>query len=141
VVSFLPKCARLAREVHLEQSILYKSIVTGLAAGVAAGLFGVGGGIVIVPILIYWFGMTQHAANGTSLVALLMPVGGFAVWNYHKSGKISGEQIQLGLFIGVGIAVGAYLGSQIAIGVNQVVLRKFFSVFLAIVAIKLWFQK
>ena len=64
-------------------------VVTGVAAGIASGLFGIGGGLVIIPVLVFIFGMDQHAANGTSLVALLLPVGAFAVWNYWQAGKIN----------------------------------------------------
>lgn len=113
-------------------------IATGIAAGIASGLFGIGGGIIIVPILVYIFGYTQIAASGTSLVALLLPVGIFAVMNYWREQKIGGEQISAGLLIGLGIAAGALLGSQIAVNVNQDALRKAFSVFLVIIAIKMW---
>lgn len=112
---------------------------TGIIAGVAAGLFGVGGGILIVPALIFGFGYTQHQANGTSLVALLLPVGAFAVWNYWKSQKIAAEHIHAGLIIGLGIAAGALLGSQIAVGLSEETLRKTFGVFLVVVAAKLLF--
>ena len=125
----------------LSTSLLLPCLVTGLIAGVASGLFGVGGGIIIVPILVYWFGYSQQTANGTSLVALLFPVGSFAVWNYYRAGRLSGENIQVGLLIGLGIAVGAIAGSQLAIGISQEHLKKIFSVFLLAIALKFWFSK
>ncbi|MCX6126951.1 MAG: sulfite exporter TauE/SafE family protein [Proteobacteria bacterium] len=125
----------------LSTSLLLPCLVTGLIAGVASGLFGVGGGIIIVPILVYWFGYSQQTANGTSLVALLLPVGSFAVWNYYRAGRLSGENIQVGLLIGLGIALGAIAGSQLAIGISQDHLKKIFSIFLLAIALKFWFSK
>ena len=114
-------------------------LTTGVFAGVASGLFGVGGGILIVPVLVYGFGYNQQQANGTSLVALLLPVGAFAVWNYWRSQKIDLSNIQAGLIIGLGIAAGAFLGSQIAVGLSEDTLRKAFGIFLAAVAVKILF--
>lgn len=113
-------------------------VITGIAAGIASGLFGIGGGIIIVPILVFIFGYTQVAASGTSLVALLLPVGAFAVWNYWRAQKITGDNVSAGLFIGLGIALGAVLGSQLAITMSQDTLRRIFAIFLMLVAVKMW---
>lgn len=114
-------------------------LLADLAAGVCAGVFGIGGGVVIVPILVFLFGFNQHAANGTSLVALLLPVGALGVYKYYVDGKITPENIKMGLLIGVGIFVGTYLGAFISIGMSPSVLRKSFAVFLVLVSIRLWF--
>lgn len=113
-------------------------LITGVAAGIASGLFGIGGGVIIVPILVFVFGYNQVTASGTSLVALLLPVGIFAVWNYWREQRITSENVVAGLLIGLGIAIGALIGSQIAIGANQDTLRRSFAVFLVAVAVKLW---
>ncbi len=75
----------------------------GIVAGILSGMFGVGGGIVIVPALVVFFGMTQQSAGGTSLVALLLPVGLLGVIEYYHSGKISMEKILIGLIIAAGL--------------------------------------
>ena len=62
-------------------------ISIGLAAGVLSGLFGVGGGLIIVPALVFFIGMSQHEAQGTSLGLMLLPIGALAAWNYFKSGN------------------------------------------------------
>jgi uncharacterized membrane protein YfcA len=116
-------------------------IIIGVITGIFAGIFGVGGGIVLVPILVFLMGYEQFAANGTSLVSLLLPVGLLGVVEYYRAGKISYEQIRLGLVIAVGIFVGTYFGAKIATSLPQTVLRKVFSIFLVGVAFKLWFQK
>jgi uncharacterized membrane protein YfcA len=123
----------------LSYSVVIPCLVIGIFAGIASGLFGVGGGIIIIPALMFWFSYSQQAANGTSLVALLLPVGSFAVWNYWRAGKIHMTEIHSGLFIGLGIAFGALLGSQIAVSISEDTLRRAFSIFLALIALKLWF--
>jgi len=110
-------------------------LVIGLAAGVLSGIFGIGGGIVIVPALIYIVKMTPQQASGTSLAALLLPVGALGAWTYHKAGQLQwgpAMLVALGLFIGV--AGGAVLAQHI----DASSLRKAFAVFLAMVAVKMW---
>ncbi len=109
-------------------------LTTGIIAGIASGLFGIGGGLVIMPILVFALRMDQHAAVGTSLIALLLPVGIFAVWNFWQAGKITTEHLRGGLWIALGIAAGAYFGSHLAIAMNPVVLRRAFGVFLLVAA-------
>jgi uncharacterized membrane protein YfcA len=114
--------------------------LVGLAAGILSGMFGVGGGIIIVPSLVLIFGMSQHSANATSLIALLLPVGLLGVLEYYRSGKISTENVWLGLVIAVGLFIGAFLGARSAIMLSSDMLRKAFAIFIGIVAIRLWFQ-
>lgn len=112
-------------------------VLTGILAGIASGLFGIGGGLVIIPILVFMFGMDQHQANGTSLVALLLPVGALAVWNYWQAGKINQTHVAAGLWVALGIALGAYLGSHLAIGINPVTLRRAFAACMVVAAAKM----
>jgi hypothetical protein len=113
--------------------------IIGIAAGVLSGLFGVGGGIIIVPSLVLLFGMSQQTASATSLMALLLPVGLLGVFEYYRSGKISTENMWFGLVIALGLFAGAFFGAKIAIGVSSETLRRVFAVFLVFVAIRLWF--
>ncbi|MBF0587368.1 sulfite exporter TauE/SafE family protein [Prosthecochloris sp. N3] len=115
-------------------------ILTGMAAGVLSGMFGIGGGVIIVPALVLVLGFTQHAANATSLVALLLPVGLLGVLEYYRAGKIGTDNIWFGLLIALGVFFGAYFGAKIAGGLSSEVLRKLFAVFLGIVAVRLWLQ-
>ena len=112
----------------------------GITAGLLSGMFGVGGGIVIVPALVLLFGMTQQSAIGTSLIALLLPVGILGVTEYYRTGKISNENIWIGLVIAVGLFCGAYFGAKIATHLSNEILRKAFAVFMGIVAFHLWFK-
>lgn len=116
-------------------------IAIGLGAGVLAGLFGIGGGIVIVPALVFLLGMSQHTATGTSLVALLLPVGILGVWNYYQSGNITAEHIKFGLIVAAGLFVGTFFGSKIALDLSKETLQKAFAVFLIILSIYILFFK
>jgi uncharacterized membrane protein YfcA len=114
-------------------------IVTGLVAGVASGMFGIGGGIIIIPVLVLIFKMDQQSASGTSLVALLLPVGAFAVWNYWQAGKIGPDHLTAGLWLGFGILIGAIFGSKLAIGLSSETLRKLFAGFMVVAAARMSF--
>ncbi|MEI8185894.1 MAG: sulfite exporter TauE/SafE family protein [Chlorobiaceae bacterium] len=112
----------------------------GIGAGLTSGMFGVGGGLIIVPAMVLLFGMTEQSAVGTSLIALLLPVGLLGVIEYYRAGKISMENISIGLIIAAGLFAGAYFGAKIATHLSNDMLRKGFAVFMGIVAIHLWFK-
>ena len=117
---------------------IFYLLVIGLMAGMLAGFFGVGGGVIIVPILVYLFNYTQQSASGTSLVALLAPVGIGGVYAYYMSGKITGTHIRAGLWISFGMFFGTYLGSRCALLLSPTVLRKAFCIFLIGIAARMW---
>lgn len=106
--------------------------LVGILAGVMSGLFGIGGGIVMVPTLIAFFGMGMLNANATSLAAMLLPVGILGVINYHKAGYIN---IKDSLLIAAGLLIGSYFGAELAISVNVSLLSKLYACFLLYVAV------
>jgi len=112
-------------------------IAIGLAAGLLAGLFGVGGGIVIGPALILFAGFAPKLATGTSLGTLLLPVGALAVWEYYRRGNIN---ITASLWIGLGLLAGAWVGARLAQNISGPTLQKSFAVFLLLVSIRLWMK-
>jgi len=114
--------------------------LVGVAAGVLSGMFGVGGGTIIVPALVFLFGMTQQTASATSLVAMLLPVGLLGVAEYYRSGAISSDNIRFGLIISCGLFIGVFFGAKIATHLSSDIVRKAFSIFIGIVAIRLWLQ-
>ena len=111
-------------------------ILIGIAGGILSGLFGVGGGIIIVPALIFFLGMSQHEAQGTSLGLMLLPIGILAAMNYYQSGNLD---IRAGLIIALAFVVGGYFGSKMALGIEEVMLKRIFGVLMMIVSIKLIF--
>ena len=110
-------------------------IVIGLAAGVLSGLFGIGGGILIVPSLIFFAKMQPQLATGTSLAALLLPVGALGAFEYYKKGNLN---FGAGLWVALGLFFGAWVGAKLAQELSPVQLRRAFSVFLVLVAGKMW---
>ncbi|MBV6457730.1 MAG: hypothetical protein HONBIEJF_00849 [Fimbriimonadaceae bacterium] len=110
----------------------------GLLAGVCGGLFGIGGGLVIVPAAILALGFTQHKAQGTSLALLMMPVGIFGVANYWREGQVD---IVKAIWIGLGFLGGSYLGSRLALNLDPLTMRRVFAAFLIIVAVYLLTKK
>ncbi len=113
-------------------------LLTGLAAGMVSGSLGVGGGIVLVPALIFVMGFTQHQAQGTSLAMMLPPVVIFAAINYYKEGHIN---IKVALILMVAFTLGAYLGSKFALNISPKILKKAFGTLLIIAALKMIFSK
>jgi uncharacterized membrane protein YfcA len=106
----------------------------GLAAGVVSGLFGVGGAVLIIPGLVLLLKMSQHSANGTSLGALLLPVGLLGFLQYYKRGDAN--LVYSGI-IAAGLFVGALLGAKLAGTISDQALRRGFGVFLLLVSVKL----
>ena len=113
------------------------ALLLGAVIGTVSGFVGIGGGAILVPALMYAFGMSQHDAQGTSLATLLLPIGAFAVWQYYSAGHVD---LRLATLLAIGFAAGAYIGAVWAQGMSDVVLRKAFAVLLAGVAVKTWFS-
>jgi len=114
-------------------------ILIGLAAGVLSGLVGIGGGIILVPILVFFLGYTQYQAQGTSLAVLLLPVGILAFLNYYNECKKIGTPIDMRIvgLLAAGFVVGALGGSEIAGKINKELLKKIFAIVLLYTAIKM----
>lgn len=111
-------------------------ILVGIAAGMLSGLVGVGGGIIIVPALIYFVGFSQKTAQGTSLALILLPVGILGALQYYKQGHIDFKVVG---FLALGFIAGSFFGSKIALSLPQDTIKKIFAVLLIIVAIKMLF--
>lgn len=107
-------------------------LILGIIAGVMSGLFGIGGGIVMVPSLIAIFGLDLLNANATSLAAMLLPVGALGVMAYYKAGYIN---LKESLWISFGLLLGSYFGAELAISVDERLLSKLYAGFLLYVAI------
>ncbi len=110
----------------------------GLAAGILSGLVGVGGGIIMVPLFIFFLGYTQHNAQGMSLAVMLPPVTLLAVLNYHKAGAI---EWKYALIVSLIFVIGGFLGSKLALKIDQHLLKKIFGTVMLIAALKMIFGK
>ena len=113
-------------------------LAIGLAAGLLSGTMGVGGGIIVVPSLVFFMGLTQHQAQGTSLTMMLLPVGILAVWNYYKAGFV---KINYSLILIIAFILGSYFGSKYSVLIPEKTLRQIFGIFIILVGLKLAFGK
>jgi uncharacterized membrane protein YfcA len=118
--------------------IIVSLILIGILAGVLSGLVGVGGGIIMVPLLVMFFGFNQHQAQGTSLAVLAVPVTAVAVFNYYKEGQIN---IKYAAIIAIFFVVGSIFGSKLALTLDQKMLKKIFAVVLLVIAGKMLMDK
>ena len=113
-------------------------LAIGIVAGVFSGFIGIGGGLVIVPCLVYFFGMTQHQAQGTSLAMMLPPIGILAVLNYHQKGMVDWE---VAAILCVTFLAGSFLGSKAAIALPADTVKKIFGSIIILVGIKMILEK
>jgi uncharacterized membrane protein YfcA len=112
-------------------------LLIGFAAGISSGLFGIGGGIIIVVALTSLMKMPIHIANGTSLAALLLPVSIGAVYKYWQAGHVN---INAAMLIAGGILVGGFVGAKYAQGLTPLALQRAFAVFLLVMAVRTWLK-
>lgn len=110
----------------------------GLFAGVSSGVFGIGGGVVIIPLLVFILKYKQIEAVGTSLIALLLPVGSLGVFHYYRNGFVNLAHVKIGLMISLGMVLGTFFGAKIASGLDSRTLSKLFAIFLFLISIKVW---
>jgi uncharacterized membrane protein YfcA len=124
--------------MKMTYTVIIILILIGLTAGVFSGLIGIGGAIIIIPSLIYFLGMNQYSAQGTSLGIMLPPIGILAAWSYYKEGALN---FQYAMIIAAAFIVGGYIGSRFALNIPEAMLRKVFAVVLAVIAIKMFLSK
>jgi uncharacterized membrane protein YfcA len=113
-------------------------LLVGLVVGMVSGVVGIGGGILFVPALIWLAGMDQHRAQGTSLGALLLPVGIFAFLEYYRKGN---ADLHVALLLAAGFLVGGYFGAVGAQHISEVWLRRIFALTLIAVGGRMWFSR
>ncbi|MEO5782941.1 MAG: sulfite exporter TauE/SafE family protein [Ginsengibacter sp.] len=111
-------------------------VIIGIAAGILGGLVGVGGGIIIVPSLVYFLSFSQKSAQGTSLGLLLLPVGILGVMQYYKQGQVDLKVVAI---LAIGFLAGSYFGSKIALSLPQETVKKIFAIMLLLIGFKMLF--
>lgn len=119
-------------------NILLILLLVGLAAGFLSGLVGIGGGIIIVPVLVYFLGFTQHQAQGTVLFMFLLPIGILGVMNYHKQGYVD---YKTAFIICTTFVFGSYFGSKLSISLDQKTVKQIFGAIMIILGAKMLFWK
>lgn len=118
-------------------STLIILVCIGLLAGFLSGMIGIGGGIIIVPALVYLLGVSQQSAQGTSIALMLPPIGILAAMNYYKAGSLN---VKYALIIAVTFIIGGYLGSKMSLAyLSEAAMKKVFGIILMVVSIKMVF--
>jgi uncharacterized membrane protein YfcA len=113
-------------------------LVLGIGIGIISGLIGLGGGVFLIPTLVYVYGMDQHRAQGTSVATLLLPIGAMAFWKYYAAGNVD---LKIAALVAAGFFVGGYFGAAWAQALPTLVLRRIFAGCLAVIAVKLFLQR
>lgn len=113
-------------------------VILGLAAGISSGFFGIGGGIILIPVLVYIFGLSQHQAQGTTLAIMIPPIGLLAALKYYAEGNV---KLGIAMFVCVGFIVGGLIGAYFVHKIPGPIVRKIFGVFLLFFSAKMMFGK
>jgi uncharacterized protein len=117
---------------------MFLYLLLGLVAGALSGLIGIGGGVIIVPALVFLFGLSQHQAQGTTLALLIPPIGILAAWVYYKEGYVD---FKIAALVAAGFMVGSMVGAKFANTLSNMVLERVFGVALLLIALKMILSK
>ena len=109
-------------------------VAIGLIGGIFSGAFGIGGGTIMVPALVFFLGLTQHQAQGTTLAVLLMPVGILGVLRYYQAGNV---KVNIAILLALGFILGAWAGANFVHGLSEATMKRAFGIFLVLVGIKM----
>jgi hypothetical protein len=121
---------------NMDTQTIIMLLIIGLFTGVLGGLVGVGGGIILVPALVFFLGFSQMDAQGTSLALIMFPVGILGVIQYYKQGHVD---FKIVILLAIGFVLGSFLGSKISLNINQQIVRKIFACLMIFIAIKMLF--
>ena len=113
-------------------------LLLGLLAGVFSGLIGIGGGLIIVPVLVLLFGLSQHMAQGTTLALMVPPIGLLAAWMYYKNGFVD---FKIAALICIGFFIGGLIGAKFATDIPEIALKRIFGIVLFLASIKMIWGK
>lgn len=113
-------------------------LLIGAIAGMFSGFIGIGGGLIVVPCLVYFLGFSQHQAQGTSLAMMLPPIGVMAVYNYYKQGAVD---FKVAMILCVSFIIGSFFGSKIALGLSPDQIKKAFGIIIIALGFKMLFGK
>lgn len=124
--------------VSMKWELIAQLVSIGLIAGLAGGMFGIGGGLIMVPAMVLWLGMDQKLATGTSLGAMVMPVALLGALTYHADKKLD---VRASALLALGLLLGNLLGAKIASPIDSATMKKIFGCFLLLVSVRYLFFK
>ena len=114
-------------------------LVAGVVGGILSGIFGIGGGAILVPILVLALGIEVKRAAGISSAALLLPVGILGVWEYVRCGRLDRDALIMAAWVAAGLLLGTWVGAKASEGISSDLLRKLFAVMLVLLGVRFWF--
>ncbi len=117
--------------------LLY-GLLIGLTAGILSGLMGIGGGVIMIPALVLIMGFDQHLSQGTTLAAMVPPIGILAAYEYYKGGHVN---IPVALLLALGFVVGGMIGGRIAVGLDHHMLKRIFGILMLLISLHIIFSK
>lgn len=126
------------RTPALSFSAAFGGLLLGLLIGGISGLVGIGGGAFLIPALVFFYGMSQVQAQGTSIATLLLPIGALAFWKYYEAGHVD---LKLALLIAVGFTLGGWFGGAYAQQLSPLALKRVFAVLMAALALRIGFSR
>jgi uncharacterized membrane protein YfcA len=112
--------------------VLY--LLVGLLTGIFSGMFGLGGGIIVIPALVIIFGLTQHQAQGTTLAMMVPPIGLLAAWTYYKAEFVD---LKIAGLLCLGFFFGGLIGAKFVVGLSEPILKKIFGIVLLVISIRM----
>lgn len=118
----------------LKMETIIVILLIGIFAGMFSGFIGIGGGLIVVPCLVYFLGMSQHNAQGTSLAMMLPPIGVMAVYNYYKAGQVD---FKVATILCISFILGSFFGSKIALSLSPALIKKAFGILIILLGIKM----
>jgi uncharacterized membrane protein YfcA len=121
-----------------DTNIMTAYLILGVLAGILSGLVGIGGGVVIVPALVFLFGFSQQSAQGTTLALMVPPIGILAAWTYYRQGHVD---LKIAGFVCLGFLLGGLLGARFASGLSNVMLERIFGIALLLISLKMLFAR
>jgi uncharacterized membrane protein YfcA len=113
-------------------------VLLGVVAGIFSGIFGIGGGTILIPATVFLFGLTQHQAQGTTLALMVPPIGLLAAWRYWQAGNV---KLNMAVFICLGFFLGGLIGAHMIQNMSDPLLKKLFGIFLLLVSLRMIFTK
>lgn len=110
-------------------------IIIGLAGGVLSGLLGIGGAVLVIPALVFFYGFDQRLAQGTTLMMMIPPIGLLAALEYYNSGLVN---LRAAIFMAIFFFIGGFIGAKFAVKIDPLILKRVFAVLLVIIAVRMW---
>jgi uncharacterized protein len=112
-------------------------IALGLLAGTFSGMVGIGGGIILIPALVYGFGLSQHQAQGTTLAIMVPPISALAAWAYYQKGHVD---LKMAAGVAAGFTIGAFLGARYATQMPELFLKRLFATVMVVMGLRMWWS-